>query len=49
MSENQRRLKRLERDTRRSIEVRDDEDLTREEFRIVSTKDGKELTSQTND
>jgi ribonuclease G len=37
-------LKELERDTRRSIEVNDSGELGRDEFRILSTRSGKELT-----
>jgi len=39
------RLRSLEKDTRRSIEVRDDGELSREEFRILSAKTGRELAS----
>lgn len=42
-SDGQEYLKSLERDTRRSIEVQDDRDLARDEFRILSAKDGREL------
>lgn len=36
-------LRGLERDTRRSIEVRDDSELVRDEFRILSAGNGREL------
>ncbi len=44
-SEEGNRLRGLEKDTRRSVEVRDDRDLGREEFRILSAKSGRELAS----
>jgi len=40
------RLKRLEKDIRRSIEVTDQAELGREEFRILSAKTGRELVSE---
>ena len=43
MTEEKEVLKSLESDTRRSIEVRDGSDLGREEFRILSKRDGREL------
>jgi ribonuclease G len=38
-------LRNLERDMRRTVEVRDDRELDREEFRVLSGRSGKELTS----
>lgn len=43
VTEAEEHLRILERDTKRSIEVVDDADLGREEFRILSAKDGREL------
>jgi ribonuclease G len=40
------RLRALEKDTRRSIEVTDDRELGREEFRILSAQSGRELASE---
>jgi ribonuclease G len=40
------RLRALEKDIKRSIEVRDDDDLAREEFRVISAKSGRELLSE---
>ncbi len=39
-------LRMLEKDTRRGIEVTDDRDLGREEFRVVGVRSGKELASE---
>ena len=39
-------LRMLEKDTRRSIEVTDDRELAREEFRVIGVKSGKELASE---
>jgi ribonuclease G len=44
--EEQKRLKLLEKDIKRPIEVKDDRELGREEFRILSGKSGKELASE---
>ncbi len=43
------RLRALEKDVRRSIEVTDDRELGREEFRILSAKTGRELASEKQD
>jgi ribonuclease G len=43
ITEEDTRLRALEKDTRRSIEVQDDRELAREEFRILSARDGREL------
>jgi ribonuclease G len=43
ITEEDTRLRGLEKDTRRSIEVQDDRELGREEFRILSARDGREL------
>jgi ribonuclease G len=43
------RMRALEKDTRRSIEVTDDRELGREEFRILSAKTGRELASEKQD
>jgi hypothetical protein len=40
------RLRALEKDIRRPIEVTDDRELTREEFRVLSGKTGRELASE---
>ena len=40
------RLRALEKDIRRSIEVTDERELSREEFRILSAKSGRELASE---
>jgi ribonuclease E len=40
------RLRALEKDTRRSIEVTDNRELGREEFRILSAQSGRELASE---
>ncbi|MFH1690492.1 MAG: Rne/Rng family ribonuclease [Candidatus Eisenbacteria bacterium] len=40
------RLRALEKDIRRSIEVTDDRELAREEFRVLSSKTGRELASE---
>ncbi|MBN2566328.1 MAG: Rne/Rng family ribonuclease [Candidatus Eisenbacteria bacterium] len=45
-SEESSRLRELEKDIRRSIEVRDESDLAREEFRVLSGKTGRELLSE---
>jgi ribonuclease G len=45
-SEEAARLKELEKDIKRSIEVRDEKDLGREEFRVLSARSGKELLSE---
>ena len=49
LSENETDMRRLERQTRRSIEVMDDTDLEREEFRVVSKRDGKVLADEKKD
>ena len=46
LTEEEKRVKGLERETRRSIDVRDDGELAREEFRIISTRTGEELASE---
>lgn len=46
VTERKEHLKSLERDTRRSIEVRDNPELGREEFRILSARDGRELSKE---
>jgi ribonuclease G len=43
ITEEDTRLRSLEKDTRRSIEVRDNGELEREDFRILSARDGREL------
>jgi ribonuclease G len=43
VSEQKGRLRELEKDTRSSIEVKDDRALGREDFKIVSARDGREL------
>ena len=49
LTERETHLKRLRRETRRNIEVTDDESLEREEFRILSAKSGAELASEIKD
>lgn len=46
VTEEDKRLKSLERETRRSIEVKDDHDLRRDEFKILSAKTGRELATE---
>ena len=49
VTEESARLRALEKDIRRSIEVTDDRELGREEFRILSGKSGRELASEKQD
>ena len=49
LTEREAHLKRLRRETRRNIEVTDDESLEREEFRILSARSGDELAAEIKD
>ena len=46
LNEHETSVRRLEGQTRRSIEIEDDAELEREEFRVVSKKDGKVLVDE---
>jgi len=46
LTEKDSRLRQLERETNHPIEIRDNDDFDREEFRILSSRTGKELVSE---
>ncbi len=46
LTEKDSRLRRLERETKRAIEIKDNDEFVREEFRILSGRTGRELVSE---